>query len=589
MALSPDQFAKLNDLLGNLRDGTLDDAQFVALDQMLCNDPDAADYYAQYVMLCVELSKYHAVPSQSELFEDEPSTRKLLAEVLEQQQAAAARDAAEQARLAAKREAEAEAAAEAQARREEAERLAEESRPRVYHIVIPKSLAYGVAIAALLLLSTMISLPPTPPTPEPSAPTGAAKAEPIATVVHTLEAQWADDQQYAASDGLLRGHYELLDGLVLIEFASGARATVEGPAIFSLDGDNAARLVQGRLVGHCPPGTEGLTIQTSGAQVIDLGTEFGVAIEDDGDAEIHVFDGSVSVQPSGSGVARQTLLANNAARADARGWSLQAIKTDSLAFVRHREFEARVKANEGSRYHRWLAYAYELRRDPKLVAFYDFATDNTASVPNLAQATAGQLDATSVGANGAQATLPTAPGRWSEKPGLAFSRSNQRHLMIPHSPLLDLDELTIAVWVRRRGAEAPQGVIVSKRNHDNVAFQFGILGKEPDQGHMQFVSDLPAGADAAVARTTRERVGQEGWDHLVVTFDGERAVFYRNGTYVEEKAIAAMSPNAADLIIGMSGRRDEPAAFEGVLDELAIFSYAANAQQVSNMFESGRP
>ena len=52
-----------------------------------------------------------------------------------------------------------------------------------------------------------------------------------------------------------------------------------------------------RLRPRCRTRTAGFTVNTPSARVVDLGTEFAVAVEKTGQSEIHVFVGSVTVQP----------------------------------------------------------------------------------------------------------------------------------------------------------------------------------------------------------------------------------------------------------------------------------------------------
>ncbi|NLE37810.1 MAG: FecR domain-containing protein, partial [Pirellulaceae bacterium] len=84
-------------------------------------------------------------------------------------------------------------------------------------------------------------------------------------------------------------------GLVEIEFIDGASALIEGPAAFEILGPNAGSLTRGRLAAVVPPEARGFAVETPSARVVDLGTEFGVLVDDDGRVEAHVFGGQVEV------------------------------------------------------------------------------------------------------------------------------------------------------------------------------------------------------------------------------------------------------------------------------------------------------
>ena len=47
-----------------------------------------------------------------------------------------------------------------------------------------------------------------------------------------------------------------------------------------------------------PRFARGYTILTPTAEVVDLGTEFGVDVDDSGASEVHVFDGDVVARPA---------------------------------------------------------------------------------------------------------------------------------------------------------------------------------------------------------------------------------------------------------------------------------------------------
>ncbi|HBO44020.1 MAG TPA: hypothetical protein DD670_08820 [Planctomycetaceae bacterium] len=85
------------------------------------------------------------------------------------------------------------------------------------------------------------------------------------------------------------------EGLVEIQFADGARTVLEGPATFVIRGRNAGSLTRGRLAAVVPPEARGFAVETPSARVVDLGTEFGVWVDDRGRVEAHVFGGQIGV------------------------------------------------------------------------------------------------------------------------------------------------------------------------------------------------------------------------------------------------------------------------------------------------------
>ncbi|CAK9037557.1 Arylsulfatase A (ASA) (Cerebroside-sulfatase) [Cleaved into: Arylsulfatase A component B [Durusdinium trenchii] len=111
------------------------------------------------------------------------------------------------------------------------------------------------------------------------------------------DASWSEGG--APKDFLLRlrpnEHLAIESGFVEIEFHSSARVVLHGPARFVPLGSQSARLEQGKLTGEAENG--GFQLETGAAEVIDIGTAFGVAVDDVSGTDVYVFDGEVEVTP----------------------------------------------------------------------------------------------------------------------------------------------------------------------------------------------------------------------------------------------------------------------------------------------------
>ena len=119
-----------------------------------------------------------------------------------------------------------------------------------------------------------------------------------ARVVNTVDCQWKQGGiRPGTGSFLIPGQkLELELGLIELEFSSGAQVILEGPAEFTINGENSSNLALGRLAAAVPKGAEGFTVETPNMDVIDLGTEFGVVVEEDGNIDVHVFKGLVQTK-----------------------------------------------------------------------------------------------------------------------------------------------------------------------------------------------------------------------------------------------------------------------------------------------------
>jgi hypothetical protein len=89
---------------------------------------------------------------------------------------------------------------------------------------------------------------------------------------------------------------KLTSGLLKIEFTGGAVIILSGPAELEIQSSRAARLLAGSLTGRSESGN--FTLLTPKAEVIDIGTEFGVAVGQQRDTKVAVFEGEVHVKSS---------------------------------------------------------------------------------------------------------------------------------------------------------------------------------------------------------------------------------------------------------------------------------------------------
>ena len=87
----------------------------------------------------------------------------------------------------------------------------------------------------------------------------------------------------------------LTSGYLKLTFDYGAEVILEGPAEFQIISAEQMRLLQGKLTAVVPREAVGFRVDTPGASVIDLGTEFSLEVEQDGSTSVHLFEGNASL------------------------------------------------------------------------------------------------------------------------------------------------------------------------------------------------------------------------------------------------------------------------------------------------------
>jgi hypothetical protein len=100
--------------------------------------------------------------------------------------------------------------------------------------------------------------------------------------------------QYSLGDTLEEGQrIQIESGVLELLLSTGAKVTAEGPVDFELSSLLRMDLDRGKIVAAVPRTARGYTIVTPTSELVDIGTQFGVAVADSGDTELHVFDGDV--------------------------------------------------------------------------------------------------------------------------------------------------------------------------------------------------------------------------------------------------------------------------------------------------------
>ncbi|MBN1395054.1 MAG: hypothetical protein JW959_08520, partial [Pirellulales bacterium] len=130
------------------------------------------------------------------------------------------------------------------------------------------------------------------------------------------DCRWSnpDTGTYLGASAPQGREYALASGLIEITYKSGARVILEGPCTYKVESSACGFLERGKLTANIRTQSSKLKAQTSEhsplsilhptlfavrtptAIVADLGTEFGVEVDANGETTSHVFQGSVQVQ-----------------------------------------------------------------------------------------------------------------------------------------------------------------------------------------------------------------------------------------------------------------------------------------------------
>lgn len=151
----------------------------------------------------------------------------------------------------------------------------------------------GAAVASVLAIA--IWLLSSSPILAPSLPI-------IARLDRVENARWAYGPVFADDGGSLApGRAGLDEGTARIQMVSGVELVLQAPMVIELVDNTTVRLEQGNLTVSVLDESVGFCVLTPMAHLVDIGTEFGVEVEESGTTEVHVFHGVVVAKSTASG------------------------------------------------------------------------------------------------------------------------------------------------------------------------------------------------------------------------------------------------------------------------------------------------
>ena len=152
------------------------------------------------------------------------------------------------------------------------------------------------------------------------------------------DCQWYFDRSgKLATDEVRRGDtVRVTSGVMKLKFQNETLVTLHAPALFEVVSDMRARILLGKVTAKIGPTAKGFSVITPQATVVDLGTEFGIQVNDVGATDVVVFKGAVDVDypTTLEGTARQQRLrTGEAVHLDASGTASRIVSITNGQFA----------------------------------------------------------------------------------------------------------------------------------------------------------------------------------------------------------------------------------------------------------------
>lgn len=443
-----------------------------------------------------------------------------------------------------------------------------QSRPRPFVAAWWRPLA-ACAAAAAVIFAVLLFLR----APESLLPTvGDAQEnrERLAVAVRLDDVRWDAAQEHPplAGGSVSAGPLRISAGRLTLAYFSGVSVHMEGPADLVLVGPDRIVCRRGNLRAKIVEGAEGFTIETPGAAIVDLGTEFGVKVETNGLAQVVVYQGKAEASllaPDGSPRRTQTLSAAQSVELDPGQGTMRSISP------------------------RELLAAPALDIAPLRLAS-DYPQQVLAAKPRHywrgIEAESGRLRDLVTGS----ASLRIAgPVQAMPDGSLLFSDSDMPQYLRADGEWMPPDEFAIELWFASAAFHNSVLVIAQAAApaHGDLAMA-ELTRRNPATplrpGRVRFLYRWPPGGTDGVNLYSAPLYIPYRWQHLVCQRRGSMLEMYLDGQFVGETSLQGMEQTIASTLrfgrLNEDPRSTNARQFQGRLAELAIYERALSAAEI---------
>ncbi|TWU31745.1 LamG-like jellyroll fold domain-containing protein [Novipirellula artificiosorum] len=413
-----------------------------------------------------------------------------------------------------------------------------------------------------------------------SGGTVSAPSTMIACVEELDGLAWFDESELSRGENVPSGAVRLESGSMELRFDHGTRLLVHGPAQLSIDSDMQVSLVRGQIAAQVTEVALGFTVLGPDAAVVDLGTEFAMAVTG-GESWVEVYDGEVEVvllDEDGRAWKSRELLTSDAVRIDAsKGQIIDEASPVALPRLAEASLEPLSVPGE---------YVESVQNaDP--THYWRFETTNERGITD----TMGDADAVLHG------------GARLQNGGVYFppGRRNHGYVLIdrPMTSLLN-DEFTLEMWMNPSFTQRTTLIDINHRQPESGSreklYRISLMPMHdqrvfPDQS-VRFISQLwPYGEQESVNDFSSQRYTPGSWHHVVAVRRDNQIEIYLNGNAVES-ALAPPTGDPLDAMIAIGAfLRSEGSDsltgqiyFKGMIDELALYPRALAAEDVAEHY-----
>lgn len=369
-------------------------------------------------------------------------------------------------------------------------------------------------------------------------------------------------------------------GSINLKYENGAEIKLVGPAEYKLHDQDSATLSYGQLAARIPEAAQGFAIDAPKALITDLGTEFALNVNKQGESKIFVYEGEVVgalLGPDGNTLKHSNLYAEDAVSIDSKSGTLKTLK-DTKNFIRMAESpEASLLINQ--------AYVNAVHNsDP--VAYWRFNTEDKDLILNeMSTSYSGTLTGNAKIENGS----------------LVFDKGTKGAFVVDE-PIQNINSQghSIEMWVKplersKRMMALASLVAVGKPENNATVKHLAYFGLTPQKSfnrhspfNFWFASRFPArsGNYGVNCYANQDYEGQQ-WYHLVGIKNTNSLDIYVNGQLANSvKHDLGSGDKAYQFFVGQMDFYKKVWQLHGSIDEIALYDRPLSPQEIENHYQS---
>lgn len=372
------------------------------------------------------------------------------------------------------------------------------------------------------------------------------------------------------------GLLEISAGILQVELYSGVSLILEGPANIDIVDEMNVVCLNGQLRANVPPQAIGFKVKAKDYDVVDLGTEFSVSVDQqtgrsdflvhDGEIELYKKDQRLSLLQKGQGV----------------GYENGEVRPHSIQTTSFSNIDSLDQKQGNRRFLEWQRHAQSMRQSEDVALFYDFEVTES-----WARTLQNKSPLQQPGLNGAIVGCQWTQGRWKEKGALDYKSISDRVRLNLQG---EFDSVTFSAWVKIDSFDRWLSSLFLTDGWDRNEMHWQLS----DKGEIILGINAPGiGNTFSPPVITPEHLGQ--WLYIVTVVDqgDNKVLHYLNGTKVHERLFGNnFKAQFGNVELGnwkSNASRDAIRSLNGRMDEFILFKRALSSEEILSFYQSGKP